>query len=59
MNIVRKHVVASKVVDRILADLSDRAGIGNALDDIDEEVKEEMIDDLRTIVLEELAGADR
>lgn len=48
-------VKARAIVDAILDNLSDRKGIGNELDHIDADVRQELRDDLIDIVLRELA----
>jgi hypothetical protein len=47
---------AEQVVDAILSDLSGRAGIGNELDAIDDDIKAEMKQELIEIAREILGG---
>lgn len=44
---------AAAIVDTILTDLEGRAGIGNALDDIDAEIRQEMRTELIGLVFDD------
>jgi len=46
--------IENKIVQAILENLADRNGVGNALDNIDEDIMEKLKQELRDIVSAEL-----
>lgn len=50
---------ANDIVEAILEDLQDRSGIGNALDECDQDIKNEMETDLVSIVKKKLNDSGR
>lgn len=48
-----RPVLARKAAEAILIDLSDRSGLGNELDNVDDETKEEMLNTWAGLILRE------
>lgn len=48
-------LLASKIVSKILKDLEGRKGVGDELESIDEDVKEELVSTLEKIAFKELS----
>ena len=54
----KEEELARKIVDEIVDDLSDRSGLGNKWDQIDEDVKNEIIDTWADIVFRRILLKD-
>lgn len=52
-----KDSLATEMVNDLMADLSDRSGFGNVFDELDDEIKQEIIDTWKNIAAQYLKNA--
>ena len=57
MSGAEREKLAQEIAELIASDISDRDGIGNALDEIDDDIREEMLDAWADLILEKLDEA--
>ena len=48
---MNRQAIAKKIIEGLVYDISDRSGIGNEFDGIDEDIKKEMLEEWEVIIL--------
>lgn len=57
MNKVDRQKVAKQIVDAIVSDITDRSGLGNEFESIDDDVKDEIKAEWQAIIAKKLENA--